>query len=256
MTSGATTLVDSHTHLDMCGDPSVTLMAARAAGVQHILTVGFDLNSSRLSVDLAGKHQEVSAAVGIHPHDAAIVDDAVIAELATLASDPAVVAIGETGLDYYRDRSPRSRQKESFIRHLELARELNLTVMVHSRDAAADTLELLQTHARGLRVVLHCFALHDHLDQCLESNYFMSIAGNVTFPKAAELRHSARLIPDHLILTETDAPWLTPVPYRGKQNSPEKVRFVLKELALLRQTQADELATHVLANFHSAFPSR
>lgn len=249
-------LVDSHAHLDMCGEPAATVAAAAAWGVQRILTVGFDLNTSRLSVQLARKHQRVFAAVGIHPHDASIVDEAIMSELAELASDPAVVAIGETGLDYYRDRSPRATQKEAFIRHLQLARTLDLTVMVHSRDAASDTLSLLERYAQGLRVVLHCFALHDHLDQCIEKNYFMSIAGNVTFPNATELRGSAKLIPDNLVLTETDSPWLTPVPHRGKQNSPENVRFVLAELALLRHAQPAELAAQVLTNFQSAFPSR
>lgn len=251
-----TILIDSHAHLDMCGNPPDAVASANAAGVKHILTVGFDLKTSRLSVNLARRQQGVLASVGIHPHDASIVDDAVMSELATLASDPAVVAIGETGLDYYRDRSPRTLQKEAFIRHLDLARTLDLTVMVHSRDAATDTLELLEKHAQGLRVVLHCFALHDNLDQCIENNYFMSIAGNVTFPKAVELRRSAKMIPDNLILTETDSPWLTPVPHRGEQNSPANVQFVLSELAHLRQSQPDELAAHVLANFHSAFPSR
>lgn len=248
-------LIDSHAHLDLCGEPAAALEAAREHGVGRILSVGFDLESSRRAAVLARNHDEVIAAVGIHPHDAALVDDEVVAELAKLAAQPGVVAIGETGLDYYHDRSPRSDQRESFLRHIELARDTGLTLMVHSREAADDTLSILESHAGDLQAVLHCFSLYEQIDECIGRGYFMSVAGNVTFPNATGLREAARKIPRELILSETDAPWLTPVPYRGKPNQPACVRFVVEELSRLRRIPPADLVKQIYANFCAAFPA-
>lgn len=251
-----TYLTDSHAHLDLCGEPAVALKEAQAHGVARILTVGFNLETSRRAAFLAKNHHDmVGAAVGIHPHDAAAAGGEAMAEIADLAVQPGVVAIGETGLDYYRDRSPREVQKEAFIRHIELARQTGLTLMVHTREAAEDTLSILKGHAKDLRVVLHCFSLYEHIDECINHGFFMSVAGNVTFPNAAGLREAARKIPEELILSETDCPWLTPVPFRGKPNQPAHVRFVVEELSRLRKTSPGDLAKQIYANFHAAFPS-
>lgn len=249
-------LIDSHAHADLCGEPAVALAEAREHGVSRILTVGFDLESSRRAAALAKNHADmVSAAVGIHPNDVAVAGPEAMAELAQLAAQPGVVAIGETGLDYYRDRSPRSAQKEWFLKHIELARATGLTLIVHAREANDDTLDILENHAGDLRVVLHCFSLYEHIDRCAGHRFFMSVAGNVTFPKAEDLREAASKIPDELVLSETDCPWLTPVPYRGKPNQPAYVRFVVEELARLRGTTPAGMAGQIYANFRAAFPA-
>ena len=248
-------LVDCHAHLDLCGDPGETIAAARAQGVRRILTVGFNLENSARAVELAGLYPEVSASVGIHPHDADKVDRDTLEQIERLARRRNVVAVGETGLDFYRDRSPRGAQKNAFIAHIDLARRLGLTLMVHTRDAGRETLDILAEHAQGLTTVLHCFSLAQQVEECTDHGYFMSVAGNVTFPKAVELRAAVARIPDDLILSETDSPWLSPAPLRGKENRPANVRLVVAEIARLRQiSEADQTAL-ILANYARAFPT-
>lgn len=226
---------------------------AEKHGVRHIIAVGFNLETSRNALSIAKKHPGVRASVGIHPHDAGTVDVEVMEQLAEMACEPEVVAIGETGLDFFRDRSPRDAQRLSFQRHIDLARQTQLTLMVHSRDAQRETLDILKQHAGGVRTVLHCFSLFEHIEECVRQGYFMSIAGNVTFPKAAELQAAAVAIPPELLLTETDAPWLTPVPHRGQPNRPAYIPLVLEQLSALRSLPVDDLASQILANFQVAF---
>ncbi|MHB8859536.1 MAG: TatD family hydrolase [Thermoleophilia bacterium] len=246
-------LVDSHAHLDLLEDPQSALTAARQAGVEKIIAVGIDLVSSRMAVDFSTASEEVYASVGIHPHDAANVDDKALSDLQSLAASDKVVAIGETGLDYYRDRAPRESQKAAFIEHMELARRTGLALIVHSREATEDVLQMLDKHAAGLTVILHCFSLHGHVEECAERGYFMSVAGNVTFKNAAGLREAVVKIPQELLLTETDSPYLSPVPNRGKKNQPAWVASVLEEIARLRAVDAGLLAGAVLRNFQAAF---
>lgn len=248
-------LVDSHAHLDLCGDPDESIAEARGQGVGRILTVGFDLGTSARAVELANLYPEVSASVGIHPHDADKVDPESLEQIERLSRSPNVVAIGETGLDFYRDRSPREAQKKAFIAHIGLARRLSLTLMVHTRDAGAETLEILAEHAQGLRTVLHCYSLTQQVEECAELGYFMSVAGNVTFPNAKALREAVTRIPKELILSETDSPWLSPAPLRGKANRPANVRLVVAEMARLRETSEADLAGAILANYARAFPT-
>jgi TatD DNase family protein len=248
--------IDSHAHLDLCDDPEAAVKEAFDQGVTHILAVGFDLETSARAVQIAKEHEGINAAVGVHPHDAADFDEEAMAELTRLAREPKVVAIGETGLDYYRDRSPRDKQKQSFVWQLELAAEMGLTAIVHSREAALETLEILSSVPADQRVVLHCFSLTEHLQECVDAGFFMSVAGNVTFTNAEKLRRTAARIPEELLLTETDSPWLTPVPLRGKPNRPANVRFVTQELANLRQTPLEQLAGRIEHNFLRAFPGR
>ncbi len=254
MSGSSAFLVDSHTHLDLLDEkPGAAVEEARRHGVGHLVTAGIDLKSSRLAVEAAAAYPGVVAAVGIHPHDAGTVDAESIDGLEALARAPGVAAIGETGLDYYRNRAPEEEQKAAFIAQIGLARRLDLPLIVHTRDAAADTLSILERHAGGLTVILHCFSLTDSVEECARRGYFMSLAGNITFPKAGSLREAVRAIPVNLLLTETDAPYLTPVPYRGRPNTPANVRFVTAELALLRGAGTDELARQVLANFQKAY---
>ncbi len=248
-------LVDSHAHLDLLDDPRQAISDCRQAGVDRLIAVGIDLASSRMAAGFAGQFPEVVAAIGIHPHDAAAVDDDAISELEAIAiANPGqVVAIGETGLDYYRDRAPKDSQQAALIRHIDLARKTALPLIIHSREAGDDILALLGEHAGGLTVILHCFALFGKEKECAERGYYMSVAGNVTFAKATELREAATRIPANLLLTETDSPYLSPVPKRGKPNAPENVRFVLEEVAALRGDDPAELARLVHENFQTAF---
>ncbi len=246
-------LVDSHAHLDLLDDPAQALEAAAAVGVRRIMAVGIDLETSRRAVAFAWSRAEVSAAVGIHPHNAARTGSDTMKRLAEMAQSPAVSAIGETGLDYYRDRAPRKAQKDMFRRQIELARRCNLPLIVHSRDAEEDTLEILGAEADGLTVVLHCFSLYRYVSRCAESGYYMSVAGNVTFSNAADLRKASTLIPSELLLTETDAPLLTPAPYRGKENSPAHIPLIVAELAAIRDVSPKDLAESIYGNFTGAF---
>lgn len=247
-------LIDSHAHLDLLDDPDQALAAAKEAGVERILAVGIDIESSRKALDYAIRYREVFAAIGIHPHDAAEVDEIIISELETLAgSSDKIIAIGETGLDYYHNRASPTRQKDAFLMHIELAKKVGLPIIVHSREADVDVLSLLEEYAAGLSVILHCFSLCNHVDQCAANGYFMSFAGNVTFAKADSLREAAARAPQHLILTETDSPYLAPVPKRGTSNGPANVRFTLQEIARLRGIQPSNMAESVFENFLSAF---
>lgn len=244
---------DSHAHIEMCGEPSEVVDQARQAGISKIISVGCDLPSSRLAQQFSERFEQVYACVGIHPHEASGVDDATIAELRGLAVSARTVAIGETGLDFYRDRSPRPDQEAAFIKHIELARDAGLPLMVHTRDAGDRTMEILEKHASGLAVILHCFSLYDRVEECAERGYYMSVAGNVTFTNAKDLRESVTRIPSNLLLTETDAPFLTPVPFRGKKNNPGHVRYVPEELATLRGEDLTAIASGIEENFHRAF---
>jgi len=237
----------------MLPDPRAAVMDAASAGVERILAVGIDIRSSRLAVAFAHEFPSVLAAVGIHPHDAAGASAADFEELESLAEDPEVVAIGETGLDYYHDRAPRDTQQETFRRHVRLALDHELPLVVHSREAAADTMDLLAGEAAGATVILHCFSLVDHVEECARRGYYMSLAGNVSYRNAMRLHDATTRIPADLLLTETDSPYLSSVPHRGSPNCPARVAHVADAVASLRDTSIETLAAAVHANFHRAF---
>jgi TatD DNase family protein len=233
---------DSHTHMDIMGLPvEGVLAAARAAGIGRVVNVGCDLPSARWSAAAAGEYADVYATVAIHPNETAAVDsrrDEVLAELAALAASPKVVAIGETGLDYYRDWSPRDVQRSWFRAHIELARAAGKTVMIHDREAHADVLSILEEYAPWppYSVIFHCFSGDAAMAaRCAEAGYVMSFAGNVTFKNAADLREAAVIAPAELMLAETDAPYLTPVPQRGKPNSPAMTAHTIRFLADIKK---------------------
>jgi TatD DNase family protein len=195
----------------------------------------------------------VTVAIGRHPNAATGFDDADGAELAALAAHHDCVAIGETGLDYYRDRAPRADQKRAFRAQLDLARELDKPVVIHTRAAEEDTLHLLRSHAEGLRVVLHCFSMPDRLEECLARGYWISFAGNVTYPKASELRASAARVPADRLLVETDSPFLAPQPVRGKPNEPRHVVATARVVAQVRGVDYDDLEAEVERNAAALF---
>ncbi len=243
-------MIDTHAHLDACEDPPEQLVErAREAGVQRILTVGTTVAGSREALALAERHGEVFAILGIHPHEAGGTDD--VAELRDLLGHERAVAVGETGLDFYRDWSPRERQRELFERHLELASELGKAVVIHTRAADRQTLDVLAGFAGD--VVLHCFSSPPMLRDALERGYYVSFAGNVTYKNAAELRVAATQVPAERLLTETDSPYLAPQPKRGRPNEPANVVHTLDALAEARRTDRDELEAQIDANAQRVF---
>ena len=226
-------MVDSHTHLSFCEPPNAELVqAASEAGVERIVTVGTNGVTCRDAVQAADDFPQVYAAIGRHPNEATGFDDADLAELRALAAHERCVAIGETGLDYYRDGAPRTDQRRAFAAQIELARDTGKPVVIHTREAADDTLATLAELAGGVKVILHCFTLADRIKECLEhENWWISFAGNVTYPKAPELRAAAVRVPAERLLVETDAPFLSPQPMRGHPNEPANVVLTARALA-------------------------
>ena len=245
-------MTDTHAHLDACAQPADELVArALAAGVDRMVSVGSGLESCRETLAIAGRHDGVFAALGIHPHQAAEPDATRLDELRELLADERAVAIGETGLDFYRDYAPHDRQRELFERQLELAAELGKTVVVHTRAASDETAAALKEFAGT--VVLHCFSAPELLPVALERGYYLSFAGNVTYPKADELRQAARAVPGERLLAETDSPYLAPQPRRGRPNEPANVVHTVAALAEARGDDPSELATWLDANASAAF---
>jgi TatD DNase family protein len=247
-------VIDSHTHLTSCDSPVEELVAeAIEAGVERIVTIGCGRASSERAVELTHEFPEVYAAIGVHPHDA---DDWRSADekwIGGLSEEPKVVAIGECGLDYYRDIATREGQMKAFVSQIGIAREVGLPVVVHTRDAADDTLAVLAHEAEAHPVILHCFSMSGRVDEVVERGYLTSFAGQVTYPTATDLQEAARRIPPELLLVETDAPYLSPVPRRGRPNRPANVAHTLRFLAELRGEDADELDAVTSANSARVF---
>jgi TatD DNase family protein len=248
--------VDTHTHLDHHGEltPADQVERARAVSVTTLVTVGTDLDTSQQAIDAARTFNGVHAVVGIHPNDAQQATDATLATLAEQASDPTVVGIGETGLDFYRDWCPHDVQERSFRAHIDLARDRDLTLVIHCRDAWTDSLRVLHDHGAPERVVMHCFSGDESVARhCNEQGWFMSFAGNVTFKNAQDLRDAAAVASLDLLLTETDSPYLTPEPHRGARNDSSMIPLVVAQLAEVHGLDVDELAPRLVANAHRAF---
>jgi TatD DNase family protein len=251
---------DAHTHLDMLAQPVQAALAdARAAGVAHVVTVGCDVESSRWAAARAAEHAAVHAAVAIHPNETARAEAsggraAVLDEIARLAALPGVRAVGETGLDYYRDSAPAALQRDWFRAHIEIARTAGKALMIHDRDAHEDVLDILAQQGAPDHVVFHCFSGDGELaKRCAEAGYVMSFAGNVTFPNAGPLREAAAVAPAELILIETDAPFLTPVPNRGRQNAPAQVAHTLRAVAEMKGMDVADLCAAVMATGERVF---
>lgn len=251
-------LVDSHAHLDFKNfnrDRDAVIQRAVDYGLKLVVNVGFNMPSSREAVALAEKYPLVYAAVGVHPHDAANVPDNYLAEMQEMARHPKVVAFGEMGLDYYRDRSPRWQQWAVFSQQLRLAREVNLPVVIHSRDAHPETLALLEEE--GLPAaggVMHCFSGDLALaEKVIAMGLYVSIAGPVTYPRNHALKQVAASIPEEWLLVETDAPFLPPGPWRGKRNEPAYTTFIVEKIAELRGTTAEKIGQACLENARRLF---
>ena len=236
-------MIDTHCHLDACEPPVAELVGrARAAGVGRLATVGMNGPSIAHALMAADDHEEVVAVVGRHPHETAGFDDLALEEIERAAAHPRARAIGETGLDYYRDYAPRADQHRAFEAQLELAARAELPVVIHTRAAEDDTFARLREHAGSLpAVILHCFSAPDRLEECVERGYLCSFAGNVTYPKAADLQVAARELPSELLLVETDSPYLAPQPVRGRPNEPANVTHTARCVAELRGVPYEEL---------------
>jgi TatD DNase family protein len=243
-------VIDSHTHLDRTpGEPADIVAAAREAGVNRILTIGMDSESCEVALQLAGTHDDVFAALGRHPNVATGFDDAAAEEIHRLAQDPACLAIGETGLDHFRDYAPREDQERAFRAQIEIARELRKPLVIHTRAAEDDTVAALTRHADGLQVILHCFSMSTHLDECLEQpHWWFSFAGNVTYPSAEDLADAAAKVPLDRLLVETDAPYLSPQPVRKERNQPANVVHTARFIAERRSISYEELEAAVEDN--------
>ena len=231
-------IFETHAHYDdeqFDLDRDQLLGSMQKGGVGTIVNVGASLASSRASVSLAERYPFIYAAVGVHPDHAGEMDEDGLRELRSLCGGDKVVAVGEIGLDYYWDEAPRDVQKEWFVRQLELAREMSLPVIIHSRDAAADTLEIMQSHARGLMGVIHCFSYSREMArEYLNMGFYLGIGGVVTFKNAKKLKEVVEYMPLDRLVLETDCPFLSPVPNRGKRNSSLNIPFVIGEIAQIK----------------------
>ena len=244
-------MTDTHAHLDACEEPAAVIARAREAGVTRIVTIGTGVASSEAATELAAANDGVYAALGIDPHQASSAEAQRLDELRELLGRPRVVAVGETGLDNARQHATPEDQRRLLDAHLELAEELDLPVVIHSREAERETAAALAPF-HGT-VVLHCFSSPDLLATAVERSYYVSFAGNVTYPKAPDLRAAAAEVPIDRLLVETDSPYLAPQAVRGQPNEPANVVHTLALLAGLRGVEPDELETQTDANAAAAF---
>jgi TatD DNase family protein len=247
-------VIDSHTHLHVCKpDDTELVAAATAAGVTRMLTVGTTGATCREALLAAERFPQVFAAIGRHPNEATGFDDAITTELQTLADHPRCVAIGETGLDYFRDYAPRADQERAFAGQIEIARATGKPLVIHTRAAEDDTIAMLKQHAQGLEVILHCFSMADRWEECAAEGWWFSFAGNVTYPKSLDLAFAAAKVPAERLLVETDAPYLTPQDVRKERNQPAFVELTARFVAQARGISYAELEEHVTANAATLF---
>lgn len=255
----AAPVVDAHTHLDACGcrdadDVAAAMARAAAVGVRQVVTVADDLASARWAVQAAHWHPDVYAAVALHPTRADALDEAARAELERLAADPRVVAIGETGLDFYWDYAQPDVQREAFAWHIDLAKRVGKPVMIHDRDAHEDVLAVLNREGAPDAVIFHCFSGDEAMARrCADAGYYLSFAGPVSFRNARELAAAAQVVPADRLLAETDAPFLAPHPHRGKRNEPFALPYTVRALAQLRDQDLLELCDRLQANAQAVF---
>jgi TatD DNase family protein len=235
-------VIDSHTHLASCAPPDADLVReAEAAGVRRVLTVGTDAESRRAALSAAQDFPQVCAAIGHHPNSATGFDAADLADVEALAAHERCRAIGETGLDFFRDYAPRADQERAFHAQIDVARDTRKPLVIHTRAAEDETIVTLRERADGVQVILHCFSMPDRLDECLAEGWWISFAGNVTYPNAPELAAAAERVPDERLLVETDAPYLTPQPVRKERNRPAFVVHTAEFVARRRGQAYEEL---------------
>ncbi len=250
-------LIDSHAHIQLSQfdrDRDVVLKRAQEAGISAILVIGFDMETSLGAVALAEKHAHIYATVGMHPHDAKELTPDILEKFRQLASHPKVIALGEMGLDYYRNLSPRPLQKAAFEEQLDLAEAMQMPIIIHNRDAYMDILPILEARHGRIRGVLHCFTGDVELmHRSLAIGFHIGIGGIVTYPNAKDIQAVAREVPEDRLLIETDCPWLAPQFRRGKRNEPAYVRAVAEKIAELRSTSVETIGEMTTRNFEILF---
>lgn len=252
-------LIDSHCHLDYFSDAEIEdiLARAHAAGVERMVTIGTSIPQAAAVQALVERFPQVWGTIGVHPHRAAEGAMPTVEELVALAAHPRVIGIGESGLDYFYDKAPRDTQREGFRRHIRAARAAGLPLVIHARDADDDIADILATEREGgsFAFLLHCFSSTPALaDKAVAMGGYISFSGILTFPRSTELRELAARLPADRLLVETDAPYLAPVPLRGKRCEPGYTALTAKVLAEARGVSAEEIATTTTANFHRLFP--
>ncbi|MDP2710017.1 MAG: TatD family hydrolase [Solirubrobacteraceae bacterium] len=247
-------MIDSHTHLHACQPDDAALVAAAVdAGVRRMLTVGTNGATCRTALLAAERFPQVLAAIGRHPNEATGFDDADLVELQALAEHPRCVAIGESGLDHYRDHAPHADQQRAFVAQIELARTTGKPLVIHTRAAEDDTIAMLREHAGGIEVILHCFSMPDRLDECIDEGWWISFAGNATYPKAQEIAAAVARVPAERLLVETDAPYLTPQVVRKERNQPAYVVHTARFVAEQRGISYEQLEQLVEGNAATLF---
>ena len=247
-------MVDTHCHLDACAaSPGELLARARQAGVRRVATVGAEASTVEQALEAAHAHEDVVAIVGRHPHETSGFDGREIEAVEAASADPRMRAIGETGLDFYRDHAPRDDQRRAFEAHIDLAARLDMPLVIHTRAAEDETFGTLRERAASLTVILHCFSAPDRLEECVEHGWLCSFAGNVTYPNAGGLRAAARDLPEELLLVETDSPYLAPQPVRGRPNEPANVVATAEAVAAERGVSYAQLEAVVERNAERVF---
>lgn len=250
-------LIDSHTHIQVSQfdhDREEMLQRAVEAGVTHILIIGINLETSLAAVELAEKHDHLYATVGRHPHNAADFTSETLSTYRDLLRHPKVIALGEIGLDYYRDLSPRNTQKDVFEKQLDLAEDTGMPIIIHNRDAYDDILPILEKRKGKLRGVLHCFTGDvERMQKSIDIGFHIGIGGIVTYPNATDIQRVAKEVPMDRLLIETDCPWLAPQFRRGRRNEPAYVRAVAEKIAELRNTSVETVSEMASGNFFSLF---
>jgi TatD DNase family protein len=253
-------MIDSHTHLFLCdGGEDELVAAAAAAGVNRMLTIGMDRETNAAAVGSAERHDAVFASVGGHPNEASGFDEAIAAEIAELGAHEKVRAIGETGLDFYRDYATPDEQRRAFAAQIEIAIELDLPIVIHARDPEGETsatdeiFDTLDARAGDQPVILHCFSAPQRVGDAAERGWYCSFAGNATYPSAKDLLFAAAKVPEDRLLVETDAPYLAPQPMRGKRNQPAYVVETARAVAEVRGVSYEELERTVEANARALF---
>ncbi len=251
-------LIDSHVHLDderFDGDRDILINSLKDNKIELVINIGADMNSSMSSIELSKRYDNIYAAIGVHPHSASEMTEKTLDELREMSKEDKVIAIGEIGLDYYYDNSPRDIQRKWFREQLELAKELDLPVIIHSRDATKETYDIIKEAQDGtLRGVLHCFSGSVEVAmEYIKLGFYISIGGTVTFKNARVVREVAEAVPLDKLLIETDCPYLTPEPYRGKRNEPMFVKYVAEKIAEIRGISVEELAKSTNKNTKELF---
>ena len=244
-------MIDTHAHLTALDDAEAAIERANEAGVTRILTVGTNVGDCRRAISLAERHEGVFAILGIHPHEAASIDEGAVREVCRMQNHPKAVAVGEIGVDWFRNYAPRDDQLRLFDAQLSMAADIGKPVVIHTRAADEDTLAVLAGFEGT--VVLHCFSSPHMLPTALERGWYVSFAGNATYPKAVDLRLAATQVPAERILAETDSPYLAPQPVRGKRNEPANVVHTLASLAQARSEEPAELERRIEENASACF---